>query len=166
MVYTYIFQRFESWDDSYQAHLPWDSLWSSIVWWCRCSEDQHTPRQSDTHCHVTSPSTAASLCADHVTVPRDVCWPPSLPQWRLYKMPAWCRDDSYASLPRQTQHYKRHLTGHNSSSRKWRHILRLSTNTWYWPNAGLMLGQRRRRWPNIDPALGQHIKSQITCTCQ
>ena len=24
-----------------------------------------------------------------------------------------------------------------------------------WPDAGLMLGQRRRRWPNIKPALGQ-----------
>ena len=25
------------------------------------------------------------------------------------------------------------------------------------PNAGLMLGQRRRRWTNIKPALGQHL---------
>ena len=24
-------------------------------------------------------------------------------------------------------------------------------------NAGLMLGQRRRRWPNINPALGERI---------
>ena len=26
-------------------------------------------------------------------------------------------------------------------------------NTWRGPNAGLMFGQRRRRWPNIEPAL-------------
>ena len=25
-------------------------------------------------------------------------------------------------------------------------------------NAGLMLGQRRRRWPNIDPALGDTVR--------
>ena len=25
----------------------------------------------------------------------------------------------------------------------------------HWPNTGLMLGQRRRRWPNLKPALGQ-----------
>ena len=25
------------------------------------------------------------------------------------------------------------------------------------PNAGLMLGQRRRRWPGIKPALGEHL---------
>ena len=28
-------------------------------------------------------------------------------------------------------------------------------NTKLWPNIGLMLGHRRRRWPNINPALGQ-----------
>ena len=27
----------------------------------------------------------------------------------------------------------------------------------YRPNAGLMLDQRRRRWPNIEPALGQFL---------
>ena len=26
-----------------------------------------------------------------------------------------------------------------------------------WPNAGLMLGQRRRRWLSINPALGQRL---------
>ena len=26
-------------------------------------------------------------------------------------------------------------------------------NTWRWPNAGPMFGQRWRRWPNIEPAL-------------
>ena len=31
------------------------------------------------------------------------------------------------------------------------------TNTIHWPNVGLKLGQRRRRWPNINPALGQFI---------
>ena len=25
------------------------------------------------------------------------------------------------------------------------------------PNAGFMLGQRRRRWPNMKPALGQRL---------
>ena len=25
------------------------------------------------------------------------------------------------------------------------------------PNAGLMLGQHRRRWANIEPALGEHL---------
>ena len=34
----------------------------------------------------------------------------------------------------------------------------LSTaNTRRSPNAGLMLGQRRRRWPNIKPALGERL---------
>ena len=31
----------------------------------------------------------------------------------------------------------------------------LSANTRRWPNVGLMMGQRRRRRPNIKPALGQ-----------
>ena len=30
-------------------------------------------------------------------------------------------------------------------------------NKRYWPNAGLILGQRRRRWPNIKPALGVRL---------
>ena len=30
-------------------------------------------------------------------------------------------------------------------------------NTIHWPNAGLMLGRRRGRWANINPALGQCI---------
>ena len=30
-------------------------------------------------------------------------------------------------------------------------------NTTPWPNAGLMLAQRRRRWPSIKPALEQHL---------
>ena len=34
---------------------------------------------------------------------------------------------------------------------------RVPAKTKRWPNAGLMLGQRRRRWPIIDPALGQLI---------
>ena len=28
------------------------------------------------------------------------------------------------------------------------------SNAIYSPNVGLMLGQRRRRWPSINPALG------------
>ena len=28
-------------------------------------------------------------------------------------------------------------------------------NTIHRPNVGSMLGQRRRRWPNIEPTLGQ-----------
>ena len=28
-------------------------------------------------------------------------------------------------------------------------------DTLRWPNVGLMLGQRRRRWAHINPALGQ-----------
>ena len=31
------------------------------------------------------------------------------------------------------------------------------TNTSGWPNAGLILGWCRRRWPNINPALGQRL---------
>ena len=34
---------------------------------------------------------------------------------------------------------------------------RIPTNTIRWPNAGLMLAQRRRRWANISPALGQRV---------
>ena len=30
-------------------------------------------------------------------------------------------------------------------------------NTRRWPNAGLMLAQRRRRWANISPTLGQRL---------
>ena len=30
-------------------------------------------------------------------------------------------------------------------------------NTIHWPDAGSMLGQRRRRWPNIKPASGRCI---------
>ena len=30
-------------------------------------------------------------------------------------------------------------------------------NTISWPDAGLMLGQRQRRWANIKRALGQHL---------
>ena len=30
-------------------------------------------------------------------------------------------------------------------------------NTWRWPNAGLMFGQRLRRCPNIKPALGHAL---------
>ena len=26
-----------------------------------------------------------------------------------------------------------------------------------WPDVGLMLGQRRRRWPNIKPTSGQRL---------
>ena len=32
-----------------------------------------------------------------------------------------------------------------------------ATNTTHLLNAGLMLGQRRRRWPSIKPALGEHV---------
>ena len=32
---------------------------------------------------------------------------------------------------------------------------RLPANTKHWPNAGSMLGQRRRRWSNNKPALGE-----------
>ena len=34
-----------------------------------------------------------------------------------------------------------------------------------WPNAGLMLGQRRRRWHNIKPALGQRLLFTGMCCC-
>ena len=30
-------------------------------------------------------------------------------------------------------------------------------NTSHWPNVGLMLVQRRRRWTNINPTLGQYL---------
>ena len=32
-----------------------------------------------------------------------------------------------------------------------------SVNTKRWPDCGLMLGQRRRRWPNFNPASGQRV---------
>ena len=35
--------------------------------------------------------------------------------------------------------------------------LHIPANTTRWPNAGLMLAQRRRRWANISPALGQRV---------
>ena len=33
----------------------------------------------------------------------------------------------------------------------------IPTSTTDFPNAGLMLAQRRRRWANISPALGQRV---------
>ena len=33
-------------------------------------------------------------------------------------------------------------------------------NTRRWPNVGLLVGQRRRRWPNGNPELGQGLVSQ------
>ena len=32
-----------------------------------------------------------------------------------------------------------------------------------WPSAGLMLGQRRRRWPTIKPALDERLV--LGCVC-
>ena len=32
-----------------------------------------------------------------------------------------------------------------------------TANTRRWPNVGLMLGQRRRRWASISPTVGQRI---------
>ena len=35
-------------------------------------------------------------------------------------------------------------------------------NTRHWTNAGFMLGQRRRQWPNFNPALAQSAKGSWT----
>ena len=35
-------------------------------------------------------------------------------------------------------------------------------NTRHWTNTGFMLGQRRRRWPNFNPALAQSAKGSWT----
>ena len=40
----------------------------------------------------------------------------------------------------------------------WTDLLHVAVNTSNSPNAGLMLGQRRRRWPNIKPTLVQGLK--------
>ena len=34
-------------------------------------------------------------------------------------------------------------------------------NTICWPNAGLLLAQRRSRWANISPALGQRLVNEL-----
>ena len=53
--------------------------------------------------------------------------------------------------------FKKVTTVHNHKHyylvRKWRQNKQLPANTIHWPNVGSM-GQRRRRWANIDPALG------------
>ena len=36
-------------------------------------------------------------------------------------------------------------------------VSNIPANTRRGPNAGLMLGQRRRRWANINPALGPRL---------
>ena len=43
------------------------------------------------------------------------------------------------------------------SSLMWFREKSCPANTIHWPNAGLMLGQRRRRWPVNEPALGQYL---------
>ena len=37
------------------------------------------------------------------------------------------------------------------------HYLAVPADTTRWPNAGLMLAHRLRRWANINPALGQRV---------
>ena len=37
------------------------------------------------------------------------------------------------------------------------YLFKRPVNTKRWPNAGSMLVQRRRRWTNIEPALGQRL---------
>ena len=37
-------------------------------------------------------------------------------------------------------------------------------NTGHWPNAGLFLGQRLRRWPNNKPALSGHLRRDPTAS--
>ena len=46
------------------------------------------------------------------------------------------------------------VTQKNVIQREW-----FPANTRRLPNAGLMLAQRLRRWPNIKPALGEYIVS-------
>ena len=38
-------------------------------------------------------------------------------------------------------------------------------NTSHWPNAGLMLGRRRRCWPNIKSTLAQYLGVPVRITC-
>ena len=49
-------------------------------------------------------------------------------------------------------------SGRRRASEKERYLvqMRRKANTERWVNAGLILGHRRRRWPKIRPALGQH----------
>ena len=56
---------------------------------------------------------------------------------------------------------KTHQKLQKNSSLTWHWHVRFSTrptaNTMRWPNTDMMLGQRRRRWANIIPALGQFL---------
>ena len=45
----------------------------------------------------------------------------------------------------------------NSFSKRLQWCKQNPANTRHWPNVGLMLGQRRRRWNNISPTLSQHL---------
>ena len=66
-------------------------------------------------------------------------------------------DDVYPML---VQCWSSVVDGGPTLNQHWSNILcqqpcsRPNTNPRHSPNAGLMLGQRRRRWPNIKPALG------------
>ena len=43
-----------------------------------------------------------------------------------------------------------------------KNLLSSYQHLWRTHSAGLMLGHRRRRWPNIKPALDQHLSTHIT----
>ena len=44
-----------------------------------------------------------------------------------------------------------------SVTRASRSVVNIPADRSRWPNAGLMLGQRRRRWASISPALGRRL---------
>ena len=50
-----------------------------------------------------------------------------------------------------------HKDGVNHQSRHLSDQLRITAKARRWPNAGIMLGQRRRRWPYIKPLLSQRL---------
>ena len=70
----------------------------------------------------------------------------------------WGRDPSWLGAVSLTVCYYWYLHRH--------FIMRYPANTRRWTNAGLMLGQRRRRWTNIKPALVKGRDGYHTAMCQ
>ena len=50
-----------------------------------------------------------------------------------------------------------HLTPEDALISPPESLRQITANTSRWPNVGLMSGQRRRRWANIKPILGQRL---------
>ena len=60
----------------------------------------------------------------------------------------------------------RQLSDYTATSFRWicDAVVRITANSGWVANAGSMLGQRLRRWPNIEPALAEHVNDVFAGT--